>query len=152
MLQVDMMVTVPAEQQLQVLSPGTTNKTSQSLAASGILVSPPLIFFVVVSFTFLVLLFLLFLLLSTWLVLLLLLSASATAATVASAMCRGSALLLKLPTQRALVHMWLTWKRSALCSAHATSLLPIWLGSSAVFCCVPHAYPHAAAFQQAPLL
>ena len=35
-LQVDMMVTVPAEQQLQVLSPGTTNKTSQSLTASGI--------------------------------------------------------------------------------------------------------------------
>ena len=39
MLQVDMMVTVPAEQQLQVLSPGTTNKTSQSVTASGILSS-----------------------------------------------------------------------------------------------------------------
>lgn len=37
MLQVDMMVTVPAEQQLQVLSPGTTSKASQSLTASGML-------------------------------------------------------------------------------------------------------------------
>lgn len=37
MLQVDMMVTVPAEQQLQVLSPGTTSKASQYLSASGIL-------------------------------------------------------------------------------------------------------------------
>ena len=36
LLQVDMMVTVAAEQQPQVLSPGTTNKTSQSLTASGI--------------------------------------------------------------------------------------------------------------------
>lgn len=35
MLQVDMIVTVPAEQQLQVLSLGTTDETSQSLAASG---------------------------------------------------------------------------------------------------------------------
>lgn len=40
MLQVDMMVTVPAEQQLQVLSPGTTSKASQSLAASGIWLCP----------------------------------------------------------------------------------------------------------------
>lgn len=35
MLQVDMIVTVPAEQQLQVLSLGTTDKASQSLAALG---------------------------------------------------------------------------------------------------------------------
>ena len=41
MLQVDMMVTVPAEQQLQVLSPGTTSKASQSLTASGMLSSLP---------------------------------------------------------------------------------------------------------------
>lgn len=34
-LQVDMLVTVPAEQQLQVLSPGTAAKASQSLAAAG---------------------------------------------------------------------------------------------------------------------
>jgi len=30
-----MLVTVPADQQLQVLSPGTSDKVSQSLAASG---------------------------------------------------------------------------------------------------------------------
>ncbi len=34
-LAVNMLVTVPADQQLQVLSPGTSEKVSQSLAASG---------------------------------------------------------------------------------------------------------------------
>ena len=34
-LSVDMLVTVPAVTQLQVLSPGTSSKVSQSLAASG---------------------------------------------------------------------------------------------------------------------
>ncbi|DBA72050.1 TPA: hypothetical protein ACH3X2_010784 [Trebouxia sp. C0005] len=34
-LAVNMLVTVPADQQLQVLSPGTSDKVSQSLAASG---------------------------------------------------------------------------------------------------------------------
>lgn len=43
MLQVDMIVTVPAEQQLQVLSLGTTDKASQSLAALGMLSLPLLL-------------------------------------------------------------------------------------------------------------
>lgn len=88
MLQVDMMVTVPAEQQLQVLSPGTTNKTSQSLTASGIPLFLLLASSCSVCLQTLIFQSLLCQLPSTWHVLCGFSAASAAAACAASALCK----------------------------------------------------------------